>query len=157
MPTFELDKCVLAELQDLVRHARAKLLSGPTSPVAYPEDRGPDDWDADEISRMNEDLLRDLAGAGNVYAIFVGEGEEWLARYVGQRKREKLGARLRQHLVKAHKRTGSKLEKVQAAVRDGKRIGISYVLIEPEPLRHYVEESIIAGRMAGELRWNSHQ
>ncbi len=77
--------------------------------------------------------------------------------YVGQRKHNRLGERMRQHLVKKHEKTGSQLMKVQRAVADGKKIGISYVLIEPEALRHYAEESIIAERADGELPWNKHQ
>ena len=106
---------------------------------------------------MNQDLLSRLSGAGNLYAIFVGEGGRWTAMYVGQRKRDKLGERIRQHLVKQSENTSSKLSQVRCAVANGKKIGISYVLIEPECLRRFVEESIIATRTAGELSWNKHQ
>ena len=77
--------------------------------------------------------------------------------YVGQRKSEKLRERMRQHLVKKHGKTGSQLRCVQRAVADGKKIGLSYVLVQPEALRHYVEESILAARTDGELPWNKHQ
>ena len=101
MPTFTPNQCTLAELQDLVRRARAELLSGPITCVAYPEGSGPENWDVDQISKMNGDLLSSLAGCGNVYALFVGECDQWTAMYVGQRKREKLRERMRQHLVRA--------------------------------------------------------
>lgn len=155
MPKLTPNQCTLAELQDLVCRARAELLSGPIACVAYPEGSGPRNWNVDQISKTNRNLLRNLAHCGNVYALFVGECEQWTAMYVGQRKCEKLGERMRQHLVRAQ--TGSQIERVQKAVAEGKRVGISYVLIEPDALRHYVEESIIAMRAVGELPWNSHQ
>ena len=137
--------------------AREELLSGPMACVGYPEGSGPEKWDARKISEINADLLSSLAGRGNVYALFVGGCEQWNAMYIGQRKREKLRDRMRQHLVKRHKKTGSQLRQVQRAVADGKKIGISYVLVEPDALRHYVEESIIAARSDGELPWNRYQ
>ena len=60
-------------------------------------------------------------------------------------------------MINASGRTGSQIQKVKAAVGAGKRIGISHVLIEPEPLRHYVEKSIIAARGDGELPWNKQE
>ena len=77
--------------------------------------------------------------------------------YVGQTKSQYLRQRIRQHLVKKSQKTGSQLPQVQDAVADGRNIGISYVLIEPESLRLYVEDSIIATRADGELPWNKHQ
>lgn len=157
MTTFSPGQCALEELEDLVCRARAELLAGPIACVAYPEGSGPTNWDDAEISRMNRDLLSSLSGRGNVYALFAGERGRWTAMYVGERKRQKLRERMRQHLIKAHGDTGSQLANVRSAVGEGKRIGISYVLIEPEPLRHYVEECIVAASADGELPWNKHR
>lgn len=157
MPAFTPNQCGLMELRDLVCRARKELLSKPIVCVKYPKDSGPENWDIDQISRINEDLLSNLADCGNLYALFVGKCGQWTPMYVGQRKHEKLRERMRQHLVKKHKDTGSQLQKVQREVAAGKKIGISYVLIKPEALRHYVEESIIAARTEGELPWNMHQ
>ena len=157
MSAFRPNCHTLEGLRDLVRRARAELLSGPIACVAYPEGSGPENWDVDKISESNANLLKSLAGCGNVYALFVGECDQWTAMYVGQRKSEKLRERMRQHLVKKHKKTGSQLQQVQRAVANGQKIGISYVLIEPDALRHYMEESIIAARSDGELPWNRHQ
>ena len=144
----------LAELCDLVYRAKEELLSEPRYCVAYPDGSGPANWNVPETDAINGDRLKCLSGQGNVYAIFVGECEQWTAKYVGQRKSGKLRERMRQHLVKKSEGTGSQLPKVQRAVADGKKIGISYVLIKPESLRHYVEEVIIATRANGELSWN---
>ena len=128
-------------------------------PIALMEYPDGADWDMDTIDQINRDRLSGLRDAGNVYAIFVGEGERWTAMYVGQRKRKHLGQRMRQHLVTKGENTGSQLAQVKCAVAAGKRIGIAYVLIEPEQpeqLRHYVEESIIVGSDDGELPWDKY-
>lgn len=147
---------VLTELGSLVCRAKAELLSCPMDIIVYPQGNAPGKWNSDEISEMNREVLDRLANKGNVYAIFLSSDEEWVAVYVGQRKSEKLRERMMQHLVKKHKKTGGQLANVQCAVAEGKRIGISYVLIEPSSLRHYVEESIIVARGDGELPWNKH-
>ena len=75
--------------------------------------------------------------------------------YVGQRKSPSLKERIVQHLVKKNERTGSMLEAVKTAVSDGREAAISYVLVEPESLRLFVEEAIIASNKA-HLPWNTH-
>jgi len=47
------------------------------------------------------------------------------------------------------------LEKVKTAVSNGDEIGISFIKVEPEPLRLFVEETIIA-KHREELPWNTH-
>jgi hypothetical protein len=115
-------------------------------------------WPAQEIKKENDKLLRSLRNSGNVYAIFVREpskGSSWTKVYVGERKSSGLRERITQHLIDKHEKTGSMLEAVKTAVSNGADIGLSFIKVEPESLRLYVEETIIA-KHKKELPWNTH-
>ena len=47
------------------------------------------------------------------------------------------------------------LEAVKTAVAAGQEIGVSFIKVEPESLRLFVEETIIAKHKT-ELPWNTH-
>jgi hypothetical protein len=115
-------------------------------------------WSVKEIRSLNKSVLDRLNGNGNVYAIYTssfGEQAQWVPVYVGQRKSRSLRERLVQHLITKSEQTGSMLEAVKTSVSDGHRIAISYIKVEPESLRLYVEETIISQRKAV-LPWNTH-
>ena len=77
--------------------------------------------------------------------------------YVGERKSIGLRDRITQHLIDKDHRTGSMLEAVKTAVSAGQRVGLSFVKVDPESLRLYVEETIISTcKKEGKLPWNTH-
>ncbi|MCC6758003.1 MAG: hypothetical protein IT395_00035 [Candidatus Omnitrophica bacterium] len=112
----------------------------------------------------NAQILGGLRNQANVYAIFVrnkkSEKEsDWEKMYVGQRKCSGIRERITQHLIKKHSKTGSMLKKVKKAVLKGKEVGLSFIKVEPEPLRLFVEETIIAkhnNKYKKDLPWNTH-
>ncbi|MCW4152764.1 hypothetical protein OM427_24935 [Halomonas sp. 18H] len=124
----------------------------------YPQGSSLKTWSVEEIRSLNKPVLDGLNGNANVYAIYtsnVGEQDQWAPVYVGQRKSTSLRERLVQHLITKSEHTGSVLEAVKTSVSDGHRIAISYIKVEPESLRLYVEETIISQRKAM-LPWNTH-
>ncbi len=115
-------------------------------------------WPASEIKALNKEFLESLRNGANIYALFIrksGTGKSWSPVYVGQRKSTGLRERITQHLIKKHVRTGSMLENVKSVVPDGQEIGVSIIKVEPESLRLFVEETIIA-TYKNELVWNTH-
>ena len=71
----------------------------------------------------------------------------------GQSKSDGLRNRCYQHLVKKHRKTGSKLNDVRKSVSEGRKVAVAYVMVRPESLRHFVEDTIIAAESA-QLTWN---
>ena len=117
-------------------------------------------WPAKEIKLANEEFLRTLRHRANIYALFVRgtkADQPWQPMYVGERKSNGLRERITQHLIRKDHRTGSMLEKVKTEVHAGKHVGLSFVKVEPESLRLYVEETIITiAKQGGKLPWNTH-
>jgi len=146
-----------ANLKEFADKCEKALLSAEPQPFVYPLNATSAAWPVDQIREDNEPLLRQLRNAGNVYALFTRDsspGASWQVRYVGERKSDGLRGRMTEHLIKKDARTGSKLANVQAAVSQGQSIGISFIKVEPESLRLYVEETIIA-RNKPRLPWNT--
>lgn len=115
-------------------------------------------WPIEEIKLANQEFLRSLRHSGNVYALFVRaptEGAQWVPVYVGERKSIGLRDRITQHLIDKNERTGSMLEAIKTAVAAGSSIGLSFIKVQPESLRLYVEEAIIA-KHKSMLPWNTH-
>ena len=115
------------------------------------------DWDAKLIKDENENILKKLRGAANVYAIFLaGEGEsEFSIAYIGQTNSKDARARLTNHLIAKNEGTGAKLDKTVGHVQSGGKIKISWISIKPESIRHYVEEELIS-KYGSALIWNKH-
>jgi len=120
----------------------------------FPRDCSANNWCQKTIRELNEAFLGKLRNNGNVYALFLqaDNSAEWVPMYVGKSARRYLRSRISNHLIGKHEKTGSKLDEVRQAVLAGRKVGISYILIEPEELRGYVEEMLIP-LVEG---WNSH-
>jgi hypothetical protein len=115
-------------------------------------------WPVDEIKTSNETFLKTLRHRANVYALSVrssGGNQNWSPVYVGERKSAGLRDRITQHMITKDHRTGSMLEAVKTAVAAGQEIGVSFIKVEPESLRLFVEETIIV-KHKNELPWNTH-
>jgi hypothetical protein len=115
-----------------------------------------DPWDSDKITNRNEQLLCEIGGKANVYAIFTSEQHEavWRLRYIGQTKSKIARSRLRNHLIAKSEETGAKLAKIIDHVKAGGSVKVSWISVTPESLRHYVEEELI--KKHREADWNVH-
>ncbi|PCI28642.1 MAG: hypothetical protein COB67_05895 [SAR324 cluster bacterium] len=115
------------------------------------------DWLPDDIKKLNKSLLKEIAKKTNVYAIFIANknSNDYKAVYIGQSKSSGARTRLTNHLIKKHKKTGAKLDQVIRHIEDGGSIKVSFILTEPESLRHYIEEELIK-KYSKTLIWNIH-
>ncbi|WP_429062241.1 hypothetical protein [Aeromonas veronii] len=126
--------------------------------IKYPDDCSLTNWPVDKIKELNKSTLDSLRNSGNVYTLYTKDkntGSAWIPMYVGQRKSEFLRDRMTQHLIKKCDGTASMFNAIKDAVLNKKTIAISYIKVEPESLRLYVEETIIAKRK-DTLKWNTH-
>jgi hypothetical protein len=144
-------------LNEFAEHCAEALLAGVQHEFAYPETCSLQNWPIAEIKAVNKDFLKSLRGRANVYALYVRRtnSKNWLPVYVGERKSAGLRERLTQHLICKHHQTGSVLEAVKTAIAAGESIGISLIKVQPESLRLFVEETIIAVHKK-DLTWNTH-
>ena len=102
-------------------------------------------WNEEHLSKMFNSKFECIKDYGNVYAILLRchEGCRWKVVYIGTRKKSEIGKRVKEHLVKKSDSTSSKLECVKSSVWKGIDIAISYILVEPENLRLFVEQELI--------------
>lgn len=101
-------------------------------------------WDSGAIKVDNKKLLEEINGSANVYAIFTtNKNGKCELKYIGQSKQKYARTRLTNHLIKKHKKTGAKLQFVMDSVLSKKCIKISWVELECESLRHFIEENLI--------------
>lgn len=156
---FKIDEEILNEL---INNCENQLLNVVPKEFKYPkiEDKNIQDFNSysPKILKENKELLDKLNNQANVYAIHIKETENsnWKVVYIGQRKSKNLRSRIVQHLVKKSSSTGSKLNEIINIVKEGGNIGISFILVKPEPLRMYVEETLIQ-RHSENLNWNIHK
>ncbi|NHV28774.1 hypothetical protein [Burkholderia sp. D-99] len=111
-------------------------------------------WNAQQLDAENESTLDLVAGCANVYAIFTAprDSNVFTLRYIGKTTRKLARQRVRNHLIKKNERTGAKLENIVTHVQSGGLVKISWVTIEPESLRNYIEEELISRHK--EADWN---
>lgn len=122
-------------------------------PVEYPHD-SISPWDAGKLDLANKKILDNISGNANLYAIFAAPNASstFSLKYIGKTTRKLARQRIRNHLIKKDERTGAKLKNVQAHIQSGGQIKISWLKIEPESLRNYLEEELIARH--AEVEWN---
>lgn len=145
-----------AELASFVISCEDALLKTAQHKFIFPAGSSKDSWPTEEIKAANQALLSKLRHQGNVYALFVRKptpNSTWEVRYVGERKADGLRSRITDHLIKKNAQTGSKLQEIQSAVGDGSEIGLSFIKVEPQSLRLFVEEIIIFNNKS-RLPWN---
>ena len=146
-----------AGLEALAQKYEKALLTVEPILFKFPEDYSSKKRLVKETKELNAPILLSLKDNANVYAIFIRrQGDvEWQIKYVGQRKREWIRERIVQHLITKDRRTGAKLEKVRESVSLNKEIGLTFIKVEPDSLRRYVEETIIKNNKS-KLEWNTH-
>ena len=104
--------------------------------------------------RIVENHLKLVNNCPNIYCLYTRIDQVWNLIYVGQRKRGAIRARLRQHLIKKHVRTGSKLQKISNHLENGFSMGLKTISIDPDELRQYYENKLI---MDFKPVWNIHR
>ncbi len=121
--------------------------------IAYPKE-SVSPWNTKQLDTANQQILDDVSGSANIYAIFTApkESSTFSLKYIGKTTRKLARQRVRNHLIKKNKQTGSKLERIMAHVQSGGLVKISWLKIEPESLRNYVEEELINRHK--EADWN---
>lgn len=63
-------------------------------------------------------------------------------------------SRITAHMIKKDDGTGAQLEEVMAAVRSGRSLAVSFLLVEPDSLRLVVEDCIL-NDPEREFPWNT--
>lgn len=111
-------------------------------------------WNADQIDADNQDLLNSVSGSANIYAIFTApkNSNNFTLRYIGKTTKKLARQRIRNHLITKNEKTGAKLWKIISHVQAGGSVKLSWVSIETESLRNYVEEELI--HQHKEANWN---
>ena len=152
-----------AELQSYIEICENSLLRNEPTEFLYPNEligkRIADPiWEQkiSEVKAPNEPLLSSLRNKANVYAIFTKESNnQWVKKYVGERKAIDMRQRITSHLINKNSGTGSKLDYVREAVSRGEKIGLRFIFIPRDTMRTFVEEEIIS-KNKSELPWNNH-
>ncbi|MCA6437401.1 MAG: hypothetical protein IM600_03720 [Bacteroidetes bacterium] len=100
-------------------------------------------------------LISELKFTPNIYAFYIKENKSkaWHLKYIGQRSSKEFKNRMREHFSKHHEKTGSKLKQINAAIKEGKDIGVKFLGVQPEGLRKYYEEELI-NHFHKDLEWN---
>jgi hypothetical protein len=111
-------------------------------------------------AEMNIKALEQEVGEGaNIYAIWSKESkaDTWHVMYIGQRTKQFVLERINQHLFKTPKGTNSKIEHVKDLLQNGSQVGVSTILVEPDPLRLSVEVQLIFRNTdkSTQLPWNN--
>jgi hypothetical protein len=132
---------------------KALLQEEARSLVNYPKD-SISPWNAEQLDVANQNILDAVSGVANVYAIFTAKDDSsaFSLRYIGKTTRKLARQRIRNHLIKKNENTGAKLNNIVAHVQRGGLVKISWIKIEPESLRNYIEEELI--NRHGEADWN---
>jgi len=99
-------------------------------------DNDPKNTNAKQLVATNNSIFN---GNKNIYAIF----ENDTLVYIGKTKANLAKERLKNHLFYKNKNTGSKLKNVKESINNDSYIDISYIYVEPESLRNYIEEELI--------------
>ncbi len=146
----------LEDLSHFVNSCEAKLFAKQIRrEVTFPSN-AISPWNSKKITEINEGLLSKISGSANIYAIFISEkGTKYKLVYIGQTSPKYARERLRNHLIKKHKDTGAKLNKVTEHVKNGGKIKIAWISIHPVSMRHFVEAELIK-KHRKKLQWNLH-
>jgi hypothetical protein len=106
-----------------------------------------------------QDLVHLLEGgnlAVNCYAIYTRRsGENWRMRYVGETTIQQAAIDLSAWLLPNAARPSLIHAQCDAAVQAGCLLGLRLIHVEPETLRHFIQEKILAEMQSGDtLDWH---
>jgi hypothetical protein len=139
----------------LISTANRSLLHRTPASIAYTIT-----YDLSQNVTINESVIaQEVGDDANIYAIWsrASSSNKWEVMYIGQRSKGNVIERIKQHLFKTPSGTQSKLEKVKDLVILNHYIGISTILISPDPLRLSVEDQLIFinTNNGSDLPWNN--
>ena len=111
-----------------------------------------------KIEKLNRDFLSQSHN-GNIYAIstFCNSSKGWQVKYIGRVDKANFKDRIISHFIDRNESgPKSKLEKVKKSVKKGACVAVSYILIEPHFLSHFVESELIVrlNTMKDKGGWN---
>lgn len=143
------------DFDELVSNANRSLLHRTPASIAFAN--------IDDLSQnatINETVIAQEVGEdANIYAIWsrASSSEKWIVMYIGQRSKKKVTERIKQHLFKTPSGTQSKIVNVKEQLSRNYSIGISAILVCPDPLRLSVEDQLIFRNTNNEtdLPWNN--
>lgn len=143
----------LQSLENFLSNVEAELLKADARTLVKYSPQNIEPWNAKQIDAENQDLLDSVSGAANVYAIFTApkDTNEFTLRYIGKTKKRLARQRIRNHLIIKNEKTGAKLYEIISHVQAGGLVQLSWVNIEPESLRNYIEEELINRNKGADL------
>ena len=141
--------------ETLVAEANTALLGRVPAKITYTNTT-----DLSANAPENDAVIKQEIGEGaNIYAVWTRDksSNPWRVMYIGQRTQQFVVERIKQHLFKTPNGTQSKIEQVTQLVQSGKEIGLSAVLVAPDPIRLSVEDQLIFRNTNSEtdLLWNN--
>ncbi len=141
--------------ESLVAEANVALLDRGPATITYTNTT-----DLNVNASANAAVIKEEVGEGaNVYAVWSRgkDSDPWRVMYIGQRTKQFVVERIKQHLFKTPNGTQSKIEQVKQFVQSGKQIGLSAILVTPDPVRLSVEDQLIFRNTNAEtdLPWNN--
>lgn len=143
------------DFNSLISDANTALLGRAPATIRYSDTN-----DLAANAQQNQAVIAQEVGEGaNIYALWsrTADKDPWTVMYIGQRTSDFVIERIKQHLFKLPSGTQSKLDQVRQLVQAGKQIGISAILVEPDPMRLSVEDQLIFKNTNSEtdLPWNN--
>jgi phage gp37-like protein len=116
-----------------------------------------DNFDVATFDKLNSELLKNASNKFIVYCLWLGNKQNELEpKYVGHAKNTISRQRLRAHLTKKNKATGSQLDKITKYLDEKKYFGLTYLTIEPSYMRTSLEEWLI-NKNIEKLDWNKNK
>jgi hypothetical protein len=145
----------IEEFDSLVSDADKALLRRAPATIVYTNTT-----DLSANAAINEAVITQEVGEGaNLYALWSRDldSDPWRVMYVGQRTRLSVIERIKQHLFKTPSGTQSKIQEVRQLVQSDKQLGLSAILVDPDPVRLSVEDQLIFRNTNTEtdLPWNN--
>lgn len=112
-------------------------------------------YDIDFICQNRIDLIDLVKNEAIVYCIWISNGSQASPVYIGHSSSKLSRQRITNHFVKKNPRTGSQLERIKVVLLEGRKVGFSFLKIEPDYMRKPLEEWLIL-RNREKLIWNIH-
>jgi len=138
----------------LISNASIKLLQREPTLITYIDINNLES----SIATNEKTIAKEISKGANIYAIWSRKpnADNWNTMYIGQRSKNKVIERINQHLFKTPIGTQSKLSQVSESLSNNCDIGISTILISPDPLRLTVEDQLIFSNTNNyhDLPWN---
>lgn len=115
----------------------------------------PNQLHENQLSGLNNERLNQVKDKSGVYAIWTKDETASTFHYIGHTAGPTARTRLKNHFFQKDPRTGSQLDRIKQAVKNGHEVGFTFVALDPPLIRSYVESELIM-RYSGRCDWNIH-